>query len=403
MEIKNGFPHLSLAERDRRWAAIRQKMAERDLDALIIRGHSGFWYGFMADIRYVSGVNGHSGYCVFPRDADPTVFLWFPPAAKWSVRKQQSWVKDVRGGGWPFGASMAADRLKELGCGEGRVGIVGLPGEREPEGIFPHGAYLELQKALPGAGLENATDIIEKLRWIKSAEEIECHTRAAEIGDLAIQAMADSAKPGATQAEVYAEMVRVMLANGSEPPTMLLWEAGAEPAHAVYAPPNLPLKKGDTIVNEISPKYCGYYAHPHQPVCLGEPNDELRRMYDSAYAAFENGLKTLKPGVRMSEMCRALTDPIREAGYGWSRVPLHGMGLANIEVPVWTDEAYAGFPGSSRVEAEDAVIRENMILAIQPICTSRNGDLGIPVGDTVCVTKDGARRLSKRTIEYIEA
>ena len=102
-------------------------------------------------------------------------------------------------------------------------------------------------------------------------------------------------------------------------------------------------------------------------------------------------------------MCRALTEPIKEAGYGWSRVPIHGMGLANIEVPVWTDEAHSGFPGSSRVEAEDAVIQANMILAIQPICTSPDDQVGIPVGDTVVVTEDGARRLSKRTIEFIEA
>ncbi len=403
MEIKHGYPHLSIAERDRRWEGIRRTMAEREIDALIIRGHSGFWYGFMGDLRYVTGVNGHEGYCVFPKEGEPTVFLWFPPAALWSVQKQQSWVKDVRGGGWPFGAAACGERVKELGYGTGRIGIVGLPGEREPEGIFSHGAYLDVEKTLPEATLLNATDIIEKLRWIKSEEEIECHTRAAEIGDLAIETMGRSSRPGVSQAEVYGEMVRVMLANGSEPPTMLLWDAAPMPQHAVYAAPDIKLNQGDVVINEISPKYCGYYAHPHQPVCVGKPADELMRMYQFAYAAFENGLATLRPGVRMSEMCRALTEPIKEAGYGWSRVPIHGMGLANIEVPVWTDEAHSGFPGSSRVEAEDTVIQANMILAIQPICTSPDDQGGIPVGDTVAVTEDGARRLSKRTIEFIEA
>jgi Xaa-Pro aminopeptidase len=105
----------------------------------------------------------------------------------------------------------------------------------------------------------------------------------------------------------------------------------------------------------------------------------------------------------MSEMCRALTDPIRETGYGWSRLPIHGLGLANIEVPIWTEEAYSGFPGSSRVEVEDAVIHAGMVLAIQPICTSPDGKRGIPVGDTVLVTEEGPRRLSKRKIEFIEA
>ena len=235
-------------------------MAEREIDALIIRGHSGFWYGFMGDLRYVTGVNGHEGYCVFPKEGEPTVFLWFPPAALWSVQKQQSWVKDVRGGGWPFGAAACGERVKELGYGTGRIGIVGLPGEREPEGIFSHGAYLDVEKTLPEATLLNATDIIEKLRWIKSEEEIECHTRAAEIGDLAIEAMGRSSKPGVSQAEVYGEMVRVMLANGSEPPTMLLWDAAPMPQHAVYAAPDIKLNQGDVVINEISPKYCGYYA-----------------------------------------------------------------------------------------------------------------------------------------------
>ena len=151
MEIKHGYPHLSIAERNRRWEGIRRTMADREIDALIIRGHSGFWYGFMGDLRYVTGVNGHEGYCVFPKEGEPTVFLWFPPAALWSVQKQQSWVKDVRGGGWPFGATACGERIKELGYHTGRIGIVGLPGEREPEGIFSHGAYLDVEKTLPEA------------------------------------------------------------------------------------------------------------------------------------------------------------------------------------------------------------------------------------------------------------
>ncbi|MEE9257385.1 MAG: Xaa-Pro peptidase family protein [bacterium] len=402
MEIKNGYPHLSLAERDRRWGAIRAKMAESDLDALLIRGHSGFWYGFMADIRYVTGVIGHSGYCVFPREGEPTVFLWFGPASEW-CRTQQDWVTDIRGGAWPFGATKAADRLKEMGLGSGRIGIVGLPGEREPEGIFPHGAYLDLQKALPGATLENATGIIESLRWIKSEEEVACQERASAIGDKAIEAMARAARPGVRHTEVYGEMVRVMLAEGSEPPTMLLWEAGQDPRHAVYAPPDLPLQRGDVIVNEISPKYCGYYAHPHQPVCVGKPDEELRRMFGLALAAFENGLAALRPGLPMIEMCRALTEPIREAGYGWSRLPVHGLGLANIEAPLWTTEEFSGFPGSSEVSAGDSVIEAGMVLAVQPICTSPDGSRGIPVGDTVLVTDSGPRRLSQRKLEFIEA
>jgi Xaa-Pro dipeptidase len=386
-------PKLSLSERDRRWARIREEMEREGLDCLIIIGKSGMWDSHSANVRYVTQIFWES-MAVFPLKGEPTGYIWGAHHIEW-YREFQDWVRDIRSGRWQW-AEAAGGRVKELGYGKGRIGLVGLGGWSEPEGIWPHQLYIDLSSQLREAELVNATGMIEKIRLVKSPEEIGMLQRAAEMGDEAVQALIRSAAAGKNECEVFADVVRSMLAQGSEFPPMLIWESGPRPLHARYYPGLRVLQKGDLIINEISPRWCGYWGHPHQPVSIGAPSDpEFLEMFAVVYASFEEGRRSLVPGSTIEEVDRAFGAPIEEAGYIWIHPCIHGIGLQVTESP---RTSVAGtsppLPGGLRME-------EGMVFAVEPIVAAKDRTKAIPLGDTVVVTPSGGRRLGRRKLELV--
>ena len=74
------LPRLSLRERDRRWAAVRNEMAARDLDCLVLWGWPLMWDFCIANARYLCPIGGNAEFnvLVFPREGEPTSFVQMP-------------------------------------------------------------------------------------------------------------------------------------------------------------------------------------------------------------------------------------------------------------------------------------------------------------------------------------
>ena len=91
------LPRLSLAERDRRWAAARSEMDKRGLDCLVLWGWPAMWDFCTANARYLCPVGGNSEHnvLVFPRNGDPTCFVLMPTFLE-GWRAAQDWVAHIR-------------------------------------------------------------------------------------------------------------------------------------------------------------------------------------------------------------------------------------------------------------------------------------------------------------------
>lgn len=381
---------LPIAERDRRWSAIRTVMAERRLDALIIRGISSKWDGGTANIRYVSqiGGNGEEAMAVFPASGDPTIFIWASSQLDWWPIAQD-WVKDVRLGS-PSWAETCVARLRDLGLARGRIGVVGIGGRSEAGRCLSHDIYSGIRAGLPDAQFEPASDIFERLRLCKSPDEVACIAKATELCDLAVAAMLEAAaRPGAKAYEVYAEILHAAFRAGGKSPMFLMYEADPAPRHALRFPSDRPLRPGYMILQEIMPKYAGYFSQVMVPVCVGEPDPVYRRLERAAVAAYDEALKAIRPGILTKEVADRLNRPIVEAGLTWTRPQWQGIGLENVEQPM--DSHFPGRIGA----ADDYVLEEGMILGLQPMAALPDHSKGLQVGDTVVVTKDGVRRLGR--------
>ena len=96
------LPRLSLAERDRRYAAVKKEMAARDLDAIVLWGWPLVWDFYTANARYLSPIGGNAEFnvLVFPAVGEPTSIIHMPTFVDgWSAA--QDWVSDIRPRGRP--------------------------------------------------------------------------------------------------------------------------------------------------------------------------------------------------------------------------------------------------------------------------------------------------------------
>ena len=262
------IPTFSQQEKERRWRLVRDEMNKARLDALICLPNQGHWDQFGADARYLTQIGGFQTDhgAVFPLEGEVTAVVRGVNEVEW-WGVAQDWVKDIRPSRRAYSGPVI-ERLKEI-CAE-RIGVIGREGlVRAPEGVIPWGTYEKIRQALPRAQFEDATDLMQQVRSVKSDEEIAFLEKAAEIIGKAIDALVAQARPRVPENYLIAEMLREIVRREGEPTTMLLFGAGGPEvpwAHRVVTSHRL--KSGDLINTEVEAKYGGYIAQALQPISL---------------------------------------------------------------------------------------------------------------------------------------
>src|ERR671918_351310 len=199
------YPRFSIAERDRRWKAVRELMRQANLDVIVTPQNSGHSADYQTNTRYLTHCGGGEPdiAAVFPLEGEVTAIAT-SAAPRWPT--VQDWVTDVREARRNYGR-VIVERLKELSVERGRIGITGLGevgGTRTPEGTIFYGTWKQIREAFPDAELVDATSILTEVRYVKSQEEIEALTKSMEIIELALEAEMKSARPGVSDWVVWA-------------------------------------------------------------------------------------------------------------------------------------------------------------------------------------------------------
>ena len=390
-----GIPQLSVQERDRRYKLVREEMAQRGIDCLLLPANTGRWEQLQGDSRYLTTIGGFATevFTVFPREGEVTAYI-FNRAAWW--KQAQQWVADVRDGRNRWGQN-AIERINELGLQKGTIGISGLAGLfRAPEGIIPYSSVKAIQDAFPQAKIVNATEMMQEIRAVKSAEEVSMLERSSAIVEKTIEAMVENANPGVSEKELYGAMVHAMLANGGELPTLFFLSAGPGLSNSSFVPTDYRIQKGDRIIDEIEAKYGGYAAQAVCPVVIGTPDDEYQKMIDISRACFDAILGAMKPGVPFGALFDVYKRTVEEQGKGkyiWNHPMMHARGLGDDGPALLGDKDLERF---SKIP-----LQTGMTFILKPQVRPAKGKGRASLGDTVTVTEVGARRLGKRELQLI--
>jgi Xaa-Pro aminopeptidase len=232
---------------------------------------------------------------------------------------------------------------------------------------------------------ESATFDVEELRRVKSADEIACIRRAADLADRGYEFFARTVEPGMAEYELVAEVEGFLKANGAEDNFMLIASGGVE-VTGMKPPTERRFRAGDSVTTELTPQVNGYWAQICRTLVIGEPSAGQRE----SFAIFSESQKAaedfLRPGVDIADVARVQNDVFRKYRYGeytgpkYTRVRGHGLGLHCDENPwVLEDVHYA--------------VKEGMVLIAHP-------NTYLPLsgymvfGDPLLVTAGGCARLN---------
>jgi Xaa-Pro aminopeptidase len=393
------YPRFSLAERDRRWKAVREKMREQKLDVIVVPNNTGHSTDFQSSARYLSHCGGGGDAdvaVVFPLEGEVTAIAT-SCNPRWQPEVQQ-WTKDVREARRRYG-KVAVERMKELGLGEkARIGITGLGGgTRTPEGAIGHQFWLQIREGFPNAELIDATSILVETRYIKSDEEIGVLTKSMELVEKGYQAILDTARPGVKDWEVWAAAQYAMMKGGSEIPVHCNWISGKNVLRTLTRPSHRLLERGDLIINELEASWIGYRSQGVQPTFVGVADPVHIELMKMQKEVFNILIEMLRPGVTVGELvekteegCAKFSPKSGPAAGAVAKLTLHGRGQGD-DGPIIT--------GHAREPHQLAVtLHENMVFIFKPSAEIHEpGRKAICTwGDTVVVGKSGGRRLGKR-------
>ncbi len=391
------YPRFSLVERDRRWKAVRAKMAEQNIDVIVTPQNTGHSMDFQANTRYLTHCGGGGDAdiaAVFPLRGEVTAIAT-SAAARWPT--VQDWTSDAREARRNYGA-VIVERLKELNLEHGRIGITGLgevEGTRTPEGTILHGTWKKIGDAFPHAELLDATNILTEVRYVKSQEEIDVLARSMDIIELAYEAEVEAARPGARDWDVWAATQYALMRNGSEMPVHCNWVSGKNSKRTLTRPSMRILEFGDLIINEVEASWIGYRSQGVQPVFVGVADPVHQELIKMQREIFNRVLENLKPGVTVKELAEltlttgaAAAPKSGPAAGARGDLTMHGRG-AGDDGPIIT--AHAKSPKQLGV-----TLQENMVFIFKPSAISADGNYISTWGDTIVVTANGGRRLGKR-------
>ncbi len=397
MEQQNLIPLPTLAERDRRYKNVRDRMAREGLDVLLLPANHSRWEQMMADSRYLSGIGGFATevFTVFPAEGDATAYV-FNRAGWW--KQAQNWTSDVRDGRNRW-AQNATEKLKEMGFKKGRIGISGLADlVRAPEGIISYATVEAIRQAFPDGEIVNATVLMQEARALKSDEEIAFLQRSMDIIEAMIRTMKERARPGVTEKELYADMIHTMLRHDGELPTLFFLGTGPQATQSTFVPTNRVIQAGDRVVNEIEAKYGGYAAQAVCPMVVGRPKDNFEAMVDLSAACFHAILQQMRPGVSFGTLFDTYQKIVQEEGkdmYRWSHPMMHSRGLG--------DDAPALMGDKDLERLAQRQLEKGMAFILKPRVRHASGQGSASIGDTVVVEENGARRLGRREMKLLVA
>ncbi|QIS13457.1 M24 family metallopeptidase [Nocardia arthritidis] len=344
-----------------RRGALRSLLVENEVDALLVTD--------LVNIRYLTGFTGSNAvllvHCWDMRNAEERTVICTDGRYRTQVAEQ---VPDLRA----EIARASARRIVEL-AGEWQLGRVGF--ESHVVTVDQHRGF---EDQSTGLELVPTPGLIEQLRMVKDAYEVEQLRAACAAGDAGLAALLERGglRPGRTERQVARDLEWAMFEVGAE---ALAFEtivaAGANSAVPHHRPTDAVLKTGDFVKLDFGALVNGYHSDMTRTFVLGAASDWQREVYALVQASQRAGCAALKPGASVAGVDAAARAVIEEAGHGALFVHGlgHGVGLRIHEAPglaktgtgtllsgvAVTVEPGVYFPGRGGVRIEDTlVVRE---------------------------------------------
>ena len=228
-----------------------------------------------------------------------------------------------------------------------------------------------------------AGKLLTELRSAKTEEELAVMQKAQDITDQVFAEICEFLHAGVTESEVAAQLTYLQMKHGAEgnsfPPIVASGANGSMP-HAI--PTAKPIQKGEFVTMDFGCIYQGYCSDMTRTVAIGQPSDEMRRVYDAVLEAQLAGIAAAKAGVPGCDVHNAAWDVLKKYGYGdyFGHGFGHSLGIEIHESPNANRANTKPLPAGAVLSAEPGVYLP--------------GKFGVRTEDVIFLTETGNRILT---------
>ncbi|MGI9598529.1 MAG: M24 family metallopeptidase [Acidimicrobiales bacterium] len=353
-------------------------MAERQLGALLVCTEP--------EVRYFTGFHTpfwqsptRPWFTVVPAAGKPIAVI--PSIGRASMAA--TWIDDVRTWSSPQpdddGVTLLIDCLREV-AGSGSIG---LPMGPETHVRMPLGDLDRLRSAV--GDFVDVTDVVSRLRMIKSEAEIAKHRHICGVVSDAFDELPDIISTGMSERRAFATFRAEILRQGADDVPYLVGAAGPGGIDDIIRQPSdRAIGDGDLLIFDTGSTFDGYFSDFDRNFAFSHATADAKSAYRAVWDATEAGLDAVRPGATTTDVFEAMNAVLKANGSLGNDVGRMGHGLG-MQVTEWPPHT----------ATDDTMIEENMVLTLEPGLLWAPGKAMVHEENLV-VRADGPELLSRR-------
>jgi Xaa-Pro dipeptidase len=378
--------HFEKTEFDARRDRLVIEMAERKLDAMLLFAQESMYW--------LTGYDTF-GFCFFQClvvKADGSMVL-MTRSADLRQARHTSILDNIVVWTDRDGANPAAELrnllndLDLLGC---RIGV-----EYDTHGLTAKNGRLLDEELKTFGTTEDASDIVSRLRLLKSAAEITKAQKAAALSDDALDAALPLIKQGGDEGAILAAMQAAVFAGGGDyPANEFIIGSGADALLCRYKAGRRKLNKNDQLTLEWAGVFHHYHAPMMRTVLTGKVSKRHQELFDAARDALIAVEKAMVPGKTFGDVFDAHARVMEAHGLTRHRLNACGYSVGARFTPSWMDMPmfYAGNPEP---------IAPDMTLFAHMIIMDSDSETAMTLGRTYLTTENDPKPLSRHDLDLI--
>lgn len=368
-------------EFEQRTQKLQGLMAEQHIDALFLTTEPEF--------RYFSGFKSQfwesptrPWFLVIPVKGKPIAVVPEIGIAGFD----DTWIDDVRS--WPSprpaddGISLLRDTLIEVSQSSFQIGAMLGP---ETHLRMPSDNYQTLKQGLLKHEMTDISELIRKVRSVKSPAEVAKTRFACEVTAAGFDYLLNNLQTGMTEREACKAMHIEMLRLGADACPYLISASGQDGYdNIIMGPTDRILTQGDVLIIDTGANFDGYFSDFDRNFAFGDVDKQTHYAYEAVYASTEAGLDIAAAGKTTGDVWQAMWTVLENAGALGNDVGRmgHGLGMQLTEWP-------------SNVENGDVTLEAGMILTLEPGMTFAPGKMMVHE-ENILITETGCELLHKR-------
>jgi len=281
--------------------------------------------------------------------------------------------------------------LSELNLEKSNLGV-----EYDSYGLTGKNA-IDLNNSLRNfLSLHDKSQLVSKLRLVKSYEEIKYVKKASELTDKALDVVWKNAKIGISEGKILAEMQKVIFEGGGDyPANEFIVGSGHNALLCRYQAEKRILSNPDQLTIEWAGAYKHYHSAMMRTIPIGKANPKHYKMHEACLEALNKCKEKLISGNTIGEVFNEHAKTFDRLGYNKSRMNACGYSLGATFSPNWMDVPPMIFTGNP------LIIKPGMVFFMHMILMDSEAQLAMNLGETYLVTESGNERLGKQKLDLV--